>query len=398
MNGPDSAVWKKADAYFSTLTGNGLSADEASAMTDKMVEFTMALNVDGLLAGNEYQNTEWGYHNTIQLERVDGEMNLKKVDSENEEVIADKETRFQLWYYKDTDGDETYTDLDDKYYYTAYETTETDPETSETVTKTTYGFVKYDPANSSMRYTIDTTGGHLDISYAMLEGMIYYLQENVAPEGYELDKTVYIICDDEETATKARNMMRDPSVDIAEEEVFSYAGRISSQKALEVKVVNTKIPVVPDEPEPEDPVVPDEPEPEEPVVPDEPEPEEPVVPDEPEPEDPVVPDEPEPEDPVVPDEPEPEDPVVPDEPEPEEPVVPEVPETPEQPEEPVIPEIPVVPEMPELPEIPEEQVTEEEPVEEEPETQRRYTGTVTIVDYMAPLAGQINMNEGDCFN
>jgi hypothetical protein len=308
-----------------------------------MVEFTMALNVDGLLAGNEYQNTEWGYHNTIQLERVDGDMNLKKVDSENEEVIADKETRFQLWYYKDTDGDESYTDLDDKYYYTAYETTETDPETSETVTKTTYGFVKYDPANSSMRYTIDTTGGHLDISYAMLEGMIYYLQENVAPEGYELDKTVYIICDDEETATKARNMMRDPSVDIAEEEVFSYAGRISSQKALEVKVVNTKIPVVPDEPEPEDPVVPDEPEPEEPVVP-------------------------------------------------------EVPETPEQPEEPVIPEIPVVPEIPELPEIPEEQVTEEEPVEEEPETQRRYTGTVTIVDYMAPLAGQINMNEGDCFN
>ena len=105
--------------------------------------------------------------------------------------------------------------------------------------------MKYDPDNRALNYTIDTTGGKLNINYALLEGMIYYLRETVAPENYKLGTTVYVICDDEETAAKAQSMMKDRSMDISEEEVFSYAGKINSEQALKIKVVNKPVETTP---------------------------------------------------------------------------------------------------------------------------------------------------------
>ena len=60
---------------------------------------------------------------------------------------------------------------------------------------------------------------------------------------------------------------------------------------------------------------------------------------------------------------------------------------------PIIPDIPDNPEIPDIPEVPEEVLDEwvTEPVV------RRNT-LVDISDYLIPLAGMINMNEGDCFD
>ena len=46
----------------------------------------------------------------------------------------------------------------------------------------------------------------------MLENIVYYLQEKVAPEGYELDTRVYIICDNEDTYQQAQEMLKDTAV------------------------------------------------------------------------------------------------------------------------------------------------------------------------------------------
>ena len=262
MKGSDSDVWNKADAYFAQLLSDGISAEEASSMASELVDFLMAVNIDGQLAGNEYQNTEWGWKNTIDLVRVDGELNLTKTD-ENGETISKDETTFQLWRYDDTDHDNLFTEKDDKYYYTSWQKDVTDEESGETRQETTYGFVKYDPANTSLTYTIDTTNGELNIDYAMLKGIIYYLQEKVAPEGYELDTKIYIICDNEEKAAQAEEMLQDAGVTVKKnddgtiaEDAFSYAGAIDIEKPLEIKVVNVSIPSPEPDPIPDRPVVP----------------------------------------------------------------------------------------------------------------------------------------------
>ena len=283
MKGADSDVWNKADAYFAQLLSDGISAEKASGMTSELVDFLMAVNIDGQLAGNEYQNTEWGWKNTIDLVRVDGELNLTKTD-ENGETISMDETTFQLWRYEDTDHDNLYTENDDKYYYTSFQKDVLDEESGETRQETTYGFVKYDPANTSLTYTIDTTNGELNIDYAMLKGIVYYLQEKVAPEGYELDTKIYIICDSEEKAAQAEEMLQDAGVDIKKnddgtvaEDAFAYAGAINSEKPLEIKIVNASIPNPPPPgpgPDP-DPVPPTPPTP--PVTPTEPVPVVPVA-------------------------------------------------------------------------------------------------------------------------
>ena len=266
MKGADSDVWNKADAYFSQLLSDGISAEKASGMTSDLVDFMMAVNVDGELAGNEYQNTEWGWKNTIDLERVDGDFSLEKVD-ELGNTITDAETTFQLWYYKETVDSEQR----DKYYYTLIKTEKEDG----TVTETP-GFVKYEE-NSGLTYTIDTTRGKLEINNKMLEGIVYYLQEVAAPEGYALDATVYIICDNEETAKEAEQLLKDITAsessdgEAAAAEINTrYAGAINSEKPLEIKIVNASIPNPPPPgpgPDP-DPVPPTPPTP--PVTPTEP--------------------------------------------------------------------------------------------------------------------------------
>ena len=71
----ESGAWEKANTFFNTLLKEGMTEHEAT-----WVAFNMAFNVDGILAGNDYQNTMWAWHNTIKLDQVDGELNLRKVE------------------------------------------------------------------------------------------------------------------------------------------------------------------------------------------------------------------------------------------------------------------------------------------------------------------------------
>lgn len=236
----ESEAWNQANDYFNTLLNKGIDAEQAS-----WAAFAMAFNLDGELTGNDYQLTQWSWYNALKLERVDGTFDLTKVDEEGNPITSD-ETTFQIWYYEDTDGDNLYTESDDKYFLVSTE-------------DNSYGFVKYDHSNSEMTYTIDTTNGNLHIDYALLEDIIYYLQEVVAPDGYEVDKTVQIICN-EDQYQQAQEMLQDADIQVETDangqRMFAYIGAIDSEKPLYYEFVNVAV-EQPDNPEP--PVDPDPP-------------------------------------------------------------------------------------------------------------------------------------------
>ena len=242
-------AWKTAEDYFNKLLADGLTSEEASWKT-----FNMMMNIDGELAGNDYMDTMWGWYNSIQLDQIDGDFHLKKVGDDlikessdgkvEYETIKteseDKSAEFRLWYYEDIDNDGKYTAADTRYFYT--ETVTTDENGNEIKTP---GFVKYDGTRDILEYTIHTSkDGELNIDRKMLEGIIYYLQETMAPEGYDLDTTVYIICDTPEIAEQAKTMLDDAELaySVTEEpQKFDYLGAIDSDKPLEVEVVNRSI-------------------------------------------------------------------------------------------------------------------------------------------------------------
>ena len=97
----------------------------------------------------------------------------------------------------------------------------------------------------------------------MLEGIIYYIKEAVAPKGYKLDTTVYVLCDSEDDLAKAEALLaNDNSVS---KSGTRYAGAVNSEKPLEIRIVNTREeipnppPVVPPVPgNPADPAAEDE--------------------------------------------------------------------------------------------------------------------------------------------
>lgn len=252
----NNIAWQEANAFFNNMLGQGIALDDA-------VSAFMAFNLDIERMNNPYVITEWDWSNTITLERIDGEAAIEKVDEAGKTITAD-ETSFLIWQYKD-ETDDTGAVTTKKQFLTE---TEQDG-------KKSYGWVDYDESKKTLDYTIDTTGGKLDITYAMLEDMIYYLQEAIAPQGYELDATVYVICDDEEYDAAVEALATQG--DSTEATKISHAGAIDSGKKLEIKVINKKnvTPPDPTDPDPTEPVptepVPTEPEPTEPE-PTEPEP------------------------------------------------------------------------------------------------------------------------------
>ena len=81
-----------------------------------------------------------------------------------------------------------------------------------------YGWVEYDPDNKELNYTVSTTNGTLNIDYALLEGVVYYLQEKAAPDGYKVDSNIYVICDEESyqqmTAEKGVSSVINPATGV----------------------------------------------------------------------------------------------------------------------------------------------------------------------------------------
>lgn len=257
-------AWENANNYYNALLQSGLSEDEAT-----WAAFTMAVNIDGYLAGNDYQDTAWSWYASMVLHQADGTLDLTKKDAETGEVIGDDagedQTSFYLWKYEtETDaktGAETKTTL----YYTYVEpTTTVDADGNETTTEGYYGWVKYDPDNNRMTYTITTTGGKLNIDYDLLENVVYYLQEAVAPEGYDIDTTVYVICDKDQYDELVASGAFDQIDNVAAGTTASsagYLGSITGGETLTISFLNRKT-EQPDTPDtPDTPDVPDIPQP-----------------------------------------------------------------------------------------------------------------------------------------
>ena len=262
-------AWDKANAYFNTLLASGLTEDEAT-----WAAFAMATNIDFQNAGNDYQNTAWNWYASMVLHQADGTLDLTKTDKKTGEIIGDDEgegqTSFYLWKYE-TDKK---TGEKNPMYCTYVEPTYTTNKDGEQVLEKDgfYCWVKYDPSKDKLTYTVTTTNGKLNIDYALLENVVYYLQEAIAPDGYDIDPEIYVICDEESykelEGTEVTNPATGATSKVTES---SWLGSILGGKTLSINFVNTA--TVPDpEPTPDpDPVPPVDPDiPVDPANPDNP--------------------------------------------------------------------------------------------------------------------------------
>ena len=262
-------AWDKANAYFNTLLASGLTEDEAT-----WAAFAMATNIDFQNAGNDYQNTAWNWYASMVLHQADGTLDLTKTDKKTGEIIGDDEgegqTSFYLWKYE-TDKK---TGEKNPMYCTYVEPTYTTNEDGEQVLEKDgfYCWVKYDPTKDKLTYTVTTTNGKLNIDYALLENVVYYLQEAIAPDGYDVDPEIYVICDEESYKELEGTEVTNPATGATSKVTAdSWLGSILGGKTLSINFVNTA--TVPDpEPTPDpDPVPPVDPDlPVDPANPDNP--------------------------------------------------------------------------------------------------------------------------------
>lgn len=254
LNETDGA-WDKANAYFNALLKSGLMAEEAT-----WVAFTMATNIDGERADNNYQNSAWSWYSSMVLKQQDGTFNLTKVDTEGNQLGDDEgegQTSFYLWYVDnkteaDEQGNQKRVDVTKYCVYVdpVYETVKNEDgsESQKLVKDGYYGWVEYDPDNKELSYTISTTNGTLNIDYALLEGVVYYLQEKAAPDGYDADPNIYVICDEEAykqmTAEKGANSVINSATGV--ESTTVYMDAIKGGETLKVNFVNGKTAPKPD--------------------------------------------------------------------------------------------------------------------------------------------------------
>lgn len=271
LNSTEGA-WDKANSYFNALLSSGLNEDEAT-----WAAFALAVNLDGEMANNNMQDKPLSWYASMVLHQADGTLDLTKTDKDTGEIIGDDEgegqTSFYLWKYE-TDKE---TGEKDTMYCTYVEPTYTTNEDGEQVLEKDgfYCWVKYDPSKDKLTYTVTTTNGKLNIDYALLENVVYYLQEAIAPDGYDTDPEIYVICDEESykelEGTEVTNPATGATSKVTES---SWLGSILGGKTLSINFMNTAT-VVPDpdpEPTPDpDPVPPVDPDiPVDPANPDNP--------------------------------------------------------------------------------------------------------------------------------
>lgn len=271
LNSTEGA-WDKANSYFNALLSSGLNEDEAT-----WAAFALAVNLDGELANNNIQNKPLSWYASMVLHQTDGTLDLTKTDKKTGEIIGDDEgegqTSFYLWKYE-TDKK---TGEKSPMYCTYVEPTYTTNADGEQVLEKDgfYCWVEYDPTKDKLTYTVTTTNGKLNIDYLLLENVVYYLQEAIAPDGYDTDPEIYVICDEESykelEGTEVTNPATGATSKVTES---SWLGSILGGKTLPINFMNTAT-VVPDpdpEPTPDpDPVPPVDPDiPVDPANPDNP--------------------------------------------------------------------------------------------------------------------------------
>lgn len=259
LNSTEGA-WDKANSYFNALLSSGLDEDEAT-----WAAFALAVNLDGEMANNNMQNKPLSWYASMVLHQTDGTLDLTKTDKKTGEIIGDDEgegqTSFYLWKYE-TDKK---TGEKNPMYCTYVEPTYTTNEDGEQVLEKDgfYCWVKYDPTKDKLTYTVTTTNGKLNIDYALLENVVYYLQEAIAPDGYDTDPEIYVICDEESYKELEGTEVTNPATGATSKvSTDSWLGSILGGKTLSINFMNTA--TVPDpeptpDPDPVPPVDPDVP-------------------------------------------------------------------------------------------------------------------------------------------
>lgn len=271
LNSTEGA-WDKANSYFNALLSSGLNEDEAT-----WAAFALAVNLDGEMANNNMQDKPLSWYASMVLHQTDGTLDLTKTDKKTGEIIGDDEgegqTSFYLWKYETNKK----TGEKSPMYCTYVEPTYTTNADGEQVLEKDgfYCWVEYDPTKDKLTYTVTTTNGKLNIDYKLLENVVYYLQEAIAPDGYDTDPEIYVICDEESykelEGTEVTNPATGATSKVTES---SWRGSILGGKTLSFNFMNTAT-VVPDpdpEPTPDpDPVPPVDPDiPVDPANPDNP--------------------------------------------------------------------------------------------------------------------------------
>lgn len=185
-------------------------------------------------------------YDSVNLEQMDGEFTLEKVDDETGRPITGSETSFHLWHVNEVIDSESGSKMDVKMYCSYDAKTHT------------YTFV---PTES----TIQTIGGKLEILYAMMKDTVYYLQETTAPSGYEVDPSIHIVMEKDVWESKEESFRKDfdylgeftedgdgrIGLDIKFDDIKTYSGSRG-------KIAAKPVPV---DPEPEMPAVPEDPDP-----------------------------------------------------------------------------------------------------------------------------------------
>lgn len=268
LNSTEGA-WDKANSYFNALLSSGLNEDEAT-----WAAFALAVNLDGELANNNMQDKPLSWYASMVLHQADGTLDLTKTDKKTGEIIGDDEgegqTSFYLWKYETNKK----TGEKSPMYCTYVEPTYTTNKDGEQVLEKDgfYCWVKYDSTKDKLTYTVTTTNGKLNIDYALLENVVYYLQEAIAPDGYDTDPEIYVICDEESYKELEGTEVTNPATGATSKvSTDSWLGSILGGKTLSINFVNTA--TVPDpEPTPDpDPVPPVDPDiPVDPANPDNP--------------------------------------------------------------------------------------------------------------------------------
>lgn len=160
-----NGAWSKVNEYLKEATAAGLNKDEATKLA-----ISMAFGIDGPWTTNSYQYYLYSWYNSIEMEQVDGDITINKVD-DNGNVITDP-AKFQLYYYKMEvidDKEETVT-----YYYAV------DDDGN-----------GYFTADSSKAALLITENGTCTVKY-LLPDYQYYLKEVEAPNGYEVGQNIAI--------------------------------------------------------------------------------------------------------------------------------------------------------------------------------------------------------------
>ena len=242
LNSTEGA-WDKANSYFNALLSSGLNEDEAT-----WAAFALAVNLDGELANNNMQDKPLSWYASMVLHQADGTLDLTKTDKKTGEKNPMYCTYVEPTYTTNEDGEQV---LEKDGFYC---------------------WVKYDPTKDKLTYTVTTTNGKLNIDYALLENVVYYLQEAIAPDGYDTDPEIYVICDEESYKELEGTEVTNPATGATSKVTAdSWLGSILGGKTLSINFVNTA--TVPDpEPTPDpDPVPPVDPDiPVDPANPDNP--------------------------------------------------------------------------------------------------------------------------------